>query len=100
MSDQLPGVLGSDGSDRPVGLLALAIEHPVPCNDCGSSFWPDWTLLPHAVFNAVCPDGGYLCLPCFARRVIDKERLMTNRLVPASVVTGTQEQLKKKYDGA
>lgn len=44
------------------------IKHPVPCEDCGSDYWMDW-LLPHPVFNAVCPDAGYLCLPCFANRL-------------------------------
>lgn len=45
------------------------IKHPVPCEDCGSDYWMDW-LLPHPVFNAICPGGnGYLCLPCFAKRM-------------------------------
>lgn len=43
-------------------------KHPVPCEDCGSDYWIDW-ILPHPVFNAVCPGGnGYLCLPCFTKR--------------------------------
>lgn len=50
-------------------------KQPVPCNDCGSDYWVDWTL-PHPVFNAVCPGGsGYLCLPCFATRMVTKEKL-------------------------
>lgn len=44
-------------------------KHPAPCNDCGSDYWVDW-ILPHPVFNAVCPGGsGYLCLPCFVKRM-------------------------------
>jgi len=44
-------------------------KHPVPCNDCRSDYWVDY-VLPHPVFNAVCPGGeGYLCLPCFTKRM-------------------------------
>lgn len=40
-----------------------------PCDDCSSEFWTDWVLLPHEVFNAVCPGGsGMLCFPCFIKR--------------------------------
>lgn len=38
------------------------------CDDCGSKYWIDW-VVPHPVFNAVCPKEGYLCLPCFAKRM-------------------------------
>ncbi len=45
------------------------IEHPTPCDDCGSKRWIDWVLLPHEIFNSVCPGGnGYLCFPCFIKR--------------------------------
>lgn len=48
-------------------------EHEVPCEDCAATGWPDWTLLPHEVFNAICSGGnGYLCLRCFAKRVINR----------------------------
>lgn len=44
-------------------------KHPIPCDDCRSDEWADY-LLPHSVWNAVCPGGaGYLCLPCFAKRM-------------------------------
>jgi hypothetical protein len=44
-------------------------DHPAPCQDCGSTRWLDWLLLPHAAFNSVCPGGdGYLCLSCFCQR--------------------------------
>lgn len=47
------------------------IKHDVPCQDCGSTYWPDW-LVPHGLFNRVCPGGnGYLCLPCFSNRLAD-----------------------------
>jgi hypothetical protein len=48
------------------------ILHNVPCEDCGSKYWHDW-YLPDAVFNSVCPGGnGYLCLPCFGKRMEKK----------------------------
>lgn len=44
-------------------------KHDIPCEDCGETYWVDY-LLPHPVFNAVCPNGeGYLCLSCFAYRL-------------------------------
>lgn len=58
---------GCDAHNR--AYSGKPVKHPVPCNDCGSDYWVDWTL-PHAVFNAVCPGGsGYLCLPCFVKRM-------------------------------
>lgn len=52
------------------GFSGKPEKHPIPCQDCGSDYWMDW-IVPHPVFNAVCPGGaGYLCLPCFAQRLI------------------------------
>lgn len=46
-------------------------SHSIPCEDCGSKDWPDWVLLPHELFNQICPSGnGYLCLSCFSKRVL------------------------------
>lgn len=45
-------------SGKPSGQL--------PCDRCGSTFWTDWVLLPHELFNMVCPGGNaMLCFPCF-----------------------------------
>lgn len=45
-----------------------------PCDDCKQTGWTDWSLRPNKLFNKVCPHGkGYLCLPCFSKRVIKQE---------------------------
>ena len=42
--------------------------HDIPCQYCGSKEWVDWLLLPHELFNVVCPGGsGYLCFDCFVK---------------------------------
>lgn len=44
-----------------------------PCEDCGRVGWQDWILLPHLVFNSVCPAGeGLLCFPCFVLRASEQ----------------------------
>lgn len=64
------------------------MSHDVPCEDCGSTDWRDWTLLPHEVFNAVCPGGdGYLCLSCFAKRVLKLETPMSDLTI--NIAEGT-----------
>lgn len=52
----------------------IKVELVVPCEDCGSADWDDWTLLPHEVFNSICPGGNRdLCLTCFAVRILEKQ---------------------------
>ncbi len=65
----------------------------VPCEDCGrpDSEWADWVLLPHEVFNSICPQGdGYLCLPCFCNRVLENEG---RKLSPSPIQDVVQEDV-------
>jgi len=61
---------------RPLSAEPL-IDSGATCSDCGNKF-ADWSLLPHQVFNAVCPGGaGFLCLPCFAARLCDDDEAIS-----------------------
>lgn len=47
-------------------------NHDIPCEDCGSTTFLEWSLLPHELFNEVCAGGnGYLCFDCFCKRKLE-----------------------------
>lgn len=57
------------------GLGNTAITHDIPCEVCGSYVWVDWVLKPDTLFNQYCSGGnGYLCFPCFCRKVDNESK--------------------------